>query len=199
MKICYVSDFFLSDLIGGGELNDHELCSLISKQNKIDKIRCRELTINKVQQYTHFIISNFISLSPYVKDYITKNCNYVIYEHDHKYLLNRNPRAFKDFKAPSEVIVNEIFYSSAKAVFCQSSFHENIINLNLDKVNLVNVSGNLWSIDSLTIMKTLCNKEKRECMSCYQPFISEGIHNRVCLACKSTGYWKTGNDYSIIK
>jgi hypothetical protein len=165
MKICYVSDFFLSDLIGGGELNDHELCSILSKQVKINKIRCRELTINKVQQYTHFIISNFISLSPYVKDYITKNCNYVIYEHDHKYLKNRNPSVFKDFRAPSEAIINESFYRSAKAVFCQSSFHENIISLNLDNVTLVNVSGNLWSTDSLSIMKTLCNKEKREWFS----------------------------------
>ena len=47
--------------------------------------------------------------------------------------------------------------------------------------------------------KPKINKKKRECMSCYQPFISEGIHNRVCLACKSTGYWQTGNDYNIMK
>ena len=37
---------------------------------------------------------------------ITKNLNYVIYEHDHKYLDTRNPAVYKNFIAPKESIVN---------------------------------------------------------------------------------------------
>ena len=56
------------------------------------------------------------------------------------------------------------------------------------------------------MLKTGYKKEKpkldikeRDCMMCYQPFQSEGIHNRICISCKSTGYWQTGNDYEEIK
>ena len=47
--------------------------------------------------------------------------------------------------------------------------------------------------------KPKLDKKERDCMMCYQPFISEGIHNRICIPCKSTGYWQTGNDYEEIK
>ena len=46
--------------------------------------------------------------------------SYIIYEHDHKYLKNRNPSIFPDFKAPPHMIINERFYRCAKAIFCQS-------------------------------------------------------------------------------
>ena len=39
----------------------------------------------------------------------------------------------------------------------------------------------------------------RKCLFCEQNFQSEGIHNRLCTPCKSTGYWQTGNDYSLAK
>ncbi len=39
----------------------------------------------------------------------------------------------------------------------------------------------------------------KKCLFCEQDFQSEGTHNRLCTPCKSTGYWQTGNDYSLIK
>ena len=56
-----------------------------------------------------YLISNFINLNQQVKDYITNNCNYIIYEHDHKYLRSRNPALFKEYRAPKEEIINEKF------------------------------------------------------------------------------------------
>jgi len=47
--------------------------------------------------------------------------------------------------------------------------------------------------------KLKLNIKERDCMMCYQPFQSEGIHNRICISCKSTGYWQTGNDYEEVK
>ena len=41
--------------------------------------------------------------------------------------------------------------------------------------------------------------KKRDCMMCYQPFQSEGIHNRICNLCKGTEEWEMGNDYSFMQ
>jgi|TARA_R110002020_G_scaffold171626_3_gene361627 hypothetical protein len=41
-------------------------------------------------------------------------------------------------------------------------------------------------------------KKKRDCMMCYTPFLSEGIHNRICTKCKETEYYQTGQDYSMV-
>ena len=38
----------------------------------------------------------------------------------------------------------------------------------------------------------------KKCLFCEQDFQSEGTHNRLCTPCKSTVYWQSGNDYSLI-
>ena len=155
-RVLYISDLLAEDVTGGAELNDSELCSLLLKKNyKVIALRSHLVTIANVSKNDFLIISNFINLPESVKEYITQNCRYIIYEHDHKYVENRNPAQFKDFKAPSEFIINKEFYKNAKAVFCQSSFHKQIIEKNLNITNIYNVSGNLWSDSSLDIMLKL--------------------------------------------
>tara|TARA_Y100001951_G_C11151139_1_gene189267 strand:- start:50 stop:253 length:204 start_codon:yes stop_codon:yes gene_type:complete len=48
-------------------------------------------------------------------------------------------------------------------------------------------------------VKPKLDKKKRKCMMCEKDFMSEWIGNRICDPCKSTDYWKTGNDYSIME
>jgi hypothetical protein len=43
------------------------------------------------------------------------------------------------------------------------------------------------------------NYTMRKCMMCENNFKSSWIGNRICNPCKSTDYWKTGNDYSIME
>ena len=160
-KVLYISDLLLEDLVGGGELNDHELCKELLKSGyKLKKLRSHEVKQSDLKTDTFCIISNFVNLDNNVKNYIQNNCKYIIYEHDHKYLKSRNPALYNNYKAPKEQIINQEFYKKAKLVFCQSSFHESIIKKNLNIKNLFNVSGNLWSIDSLKIMEILASKEK---------------------------------------
>ena len=47
--------------------------------------------------------------------------------------------------------------------------------------------------------KPKINKKKRDCMMCNKPFLSEGIHNRICRNCKATEYYQSGQDYSIME
>lgn len=165
-KIYYFSDLLLEDLIGGGELNDHELCKIILRKGySLHKLRTSEIKQEHLKKDSFYIVSNFIGLKSEYKKFLIENCKYIIYEHDHKYLASRNPAIYKDYKAPKDQVINKSFYEKAKMVFCQSSFHKRIIQKNLEIDNIYNISGNLWSIDSLETMRLLSKRKKIDCYS----------------------------------
>jgi len=41
----------------------------------------------------------------------------------------------------------------------------------------------------------VAQKKPTKCLSCQAEFMSEGIHNRICVVCKKRGAWRTGNDF----
>ena len=182
MKIVFVSDFFLSDLPygGGAEFNDDQLVKAL-KEQKVRVKHCRSSNLSKEiienNKESLFIISNFLNIQPKIKDFIQKNIKYIIYEHDHKYLKNRNPLFYKDFKAPESQICNYDFYKNAKYVFCQSVFHKNIIDKNLQMLNTFNISGNLWKKEDLLFMKKISKdlNKKDICSILYSPLWNKNM------------------------
>ena len=115
MKFVFVADLFLDDIVGGGELNNEELIrKLLLLGHDVYKIRSHELEVKFINSNLdgNYIIGNFINLSEKCKKSLQK-VKYVIYEHDHKYLKNRNPAGYKDFIAPKEEIINYNFYEKA--------------------------------------------------------------------------------------
>jgi len=195
-RIVYISDLFLSDIVGGGELNDHELLRLLELKNfSIKKERSHKVSLPFVQENIDscFIISNFINLSDRVKDFLQAECAYIIYEHDHKYLKSRNPAAYKDFIAPKSELININFYKNAKSVFCQSSFHKGIIEKNLDIDNVVNISGNLWTKEALNTMKILSKKPKNSAYSIMNSPIPHKNTKEAVFYCE-----KKGLEYALI-
>ena len=110
MKFIFIADFFMSQILGGGEINNEEFIHLLKSQGlSIIKINSELVTTNYIKNNKDhcFIISNFINLTENVKNELM-NSRYVIYEHDHKYLKNRNPGIYKNFIAPKTEIVNFI-------------------------------------------------------------------------------------------
>jgi hypothetical protein len=75
-------------------------------------------------------------------------------------LRNRNPGAYRGYRAPKEHIINREFYENAKAVLCQSSFHTKILKENLEIDNVVNLSGNLWSEEHFALLEEMSKVEK---------------------------------------
>ena len=171
MNFIIISDFFLSDLPfnGGAEYNDKVLFEeLSSKVKKVDMVKSHEATVEfleKLDKKSKIIISNFINLPESSKKYLIENLDYVLYEHDHKYIKSRNPALFHDFKAPKEQIINYDFYKNAKAVFAQTDFHKKIIDQNLQTNNVINLSGNLWSDEDLECIEKNLEIEKEDLCS----------------------------------
>jgi len=165
-KVVYISDYFASQILGGGELNDDELLNQLSSNGVlVEKINSSQVKSFDINSNDKFIISNFVNLNRDVINKLITECSYVIYEHDHKYLKNRNPAVFDNFKAPKDFIVNKDFYENAVKVLCQSSFHKSIVEKNIEIKNIYNISGNLWSDDSINLMSDLSYVEKKDCYS----------------------------------
>jgi len=189
MKIIYVSDFLAEDVIGGAELNDHELLSLLKNgEHEVSTIRAREVSSDLIEQNKEnkFIISNFTHLSEQLKKEL-QDCRYVIYEHDHKYLPSRDPSKYKDFLAPKEEIINYEFYKKANAVFCQSKFHASIAEKNLKLDNIISLGGSLWSEESLTLLETLLRREKKDKCSIMDSLIPSKNTATAIKFCKAKG------------
>ena len=166
-KILFISDYFVNQITGGGELNDWELINILKNSgNEIDYLNSSDVSVETILKLSNsgykFIVSNFINLSSECISALSSGEVYAIYEHDHKYLKTRNPMMYPEFKAPIDQIINIEFYKKAKAVFCQSSFHKNIIKKNLEIDNIVSLGGNLWSLGHLKILDEVCSVEKTD-------------------------------------
>jgi hypothetical protein len=161
-NIVFIADYFVEDYNGGAELVNEELIKiLLNKGHHVDKIKSQDVTTEFLDENCekYFILSNFMRLNKLPKEKL-KNLNYVLYEHDHKYLVTRNPAEFSDFEAPKDLLVNEDLYQNALGVFCQSKIHRQAVLANLDLDNVINLGSSLWSqefldnISNIPISKT---------------------------------------------
>ena len=161
--VVFIADVFVEQLLGGGELNNDELINLlIDRGHKVLKINSNFVNEAFIEKHKNskFIVANFANLPTACRRELYDK-DYIIYEHDHKYLTTRDPGAFKDYTAPKEKIVNYDFYKEALAVLCQSGFHLDIIKKNLMLNNLINLGGNLWSTAALDTIEQLAQTAKK--------------------------------------
>lgn len=162
LTIAFVADYFADEIPGGGEVNNDELINLLAGEHTLLKVKSRNLDPTAIEHkiIDFYIISNFLELSYQSYTFLVERANYIIYEHDHKYVKSRNPAQYENYLVPKSEIVNQKLYENAKAVLCQSEFHANIVRKNLGLDTIKSLSGNLWSNESLQLMSTLANQDK---------------------------------------
>lgn len=155
MNYIFIADFFIEDFKGGAEFVNEEVINLLRKNgHSVEKIHCRNTTPAYIKENCDkfFILSNFMSLSVEAKECLY-DVDYILYEHDHKYLVNRNPAEYPNMKAPKQLIVDSEIYYNANAVFCQSKIHKEVLEINLPNVNAINLGSSLWGFDFLESIK----------------------------------------------
>ena len=196
-KVIFIADFFKETVSGGAELHDDVVLQYFKKEGILhDQKRCIDLTEAYIDTNTDkvWFIGNFVSMPEYIKHLFVNKCEYILYEHDHKYLSNRNPSLFKDFVAPKLYICNLDFYQSAKKVICLSKFQRNIYEKNIDLQNLTNLHCSMWSDEDLDFIKTLNGGEKKESV-----FAVMSSNNPIKKTADSINYCKANNlSYELI-
>ncbi len=164
-KVILVSDLFSNEVIGGAEICNEAIVNYFLQNNIfVEKIRTSDIDKNylSLNKDNSFLIANFMNLSEENKQFFINNLykKYIIIEHDHKYARNNNPSIYTNFLIPENEIINKKFFQSAKAVLAQSSLHADVITRNLNLNNLVNLSGNVWTKDQISILSKNLNNEK---------------------------------------
>jgi hypothetical protein len=164
-NIIFLQDFFIEHTLGGAELHDQVVLEyFIENQRLYDKCRTMELDINYVKKNKDkvWFISNFSALNNRIKAYLTKHCEYLIYEHDYKFINVRNPIGFNNFLAPERNKININFYRKAKKTICLSKMHREIFDKNLGFDNIVNINCSMWSDSDLELIQVLCETKKND-------------------------------------
>ena len=160
--IIFIADFFAEHIHGGGELANEEVIKyFLNRDVDVEKKRSHEITEEYLLENTDkfFIVANFVNLRSDLLP-LFENLNYVIYEHDHKYVNTRNPSVFQNHLAPYESLVNKEFYKKAKAVFCQSKIHSEVLAKNLLISNVVSLGCSLWNEETLDFIEAILGNKK---------------------------------------
>ena len=165
-KVIFLTDMFASEHIGGAELHDDVVISHFRDKGILyDTARCQEINEDYIMKNLDkvWFISNFVSLNLNNLFILMQNADYIIYEHDYKFIDIRNPISFKEFKVPKEKIINVNFYRNAKKVICLSKLHREIFDKNLNLDNIVNINCSMWHDSDLEIFEKLqgTNKKKK--------------------------------------
>lgn len=163
MKYTFISDEFCEDgFSGGGETCNKELINCLLKNGhsveKVYSFFCSPDFISNSDSDI-FIIGNFGGL-PFESKSTLKNKKYIIYEHDHKFLRDRDPSIYENFIAPKNEIINYNFYKNSYKIVAQSSTHKKIIELNLELSN-VESCINFWSEEDLITLESFQGINKK--------------------------------------
>ena len=161
-KIVFISDYFIDEILGGAEKCNAALIKQLEKEHTVEQHKSASVTLEflKENSSSFFIIANFFQLPEELKDFLAKNLDYIIYEHDHKYVSTNNPVRFRGLLAPTNCLINRDFYESARNVICQSRFHAKILYQNLLIPNIINAAANFWDEADLEILSDLINTPK---------------------------------------
>ena len=162
-QVIFIADFFDDQVTGGAEINDATLVKFLEEKNLLfEKINSHNVTTEYLlkNKDKYFIVSNFARLGSICKGFLCHHTTYSIYEHDYKFLINRNPIDFPNFIAPKSFLTNVNFYKRAHCVICLSKMQKEIYENNLNLENLGNIGTSLFSEELVQSLLSLSKREK---------------------------------------
>ncbi len=160
-KVGFISDFFKDDLLGGGEINDNNLINHLESSCEVNKFHSRNVQIADIEGLDSLIIGNFTMLHPDVVEFLINEKEYIIYEHDHKYVDTRDPSKFKDFEIPESRIINRPFYESSVCTVVLSKVCAEVLSKTIPKTLVYNIGCSLWSDETFDLLSKI-NKIKKQ-------------------------------------
>tara|TARA_Y100000592_G_scaffold78846_1_gene124117 strand:+ start:2887 stop:4512 length:1626 start_codon:yes stop_codon:yes gene_type:complete len=153
IDVVFVADVFFEDIPqGGAEIVNRQIVNSLKEYGlNVEEVQSFKVTPAYISKRKNsvFILGSFLRVPAQSLNEIM-NCNYILYEHDHKYCINRNPADYDNFKIPENELIYQELFKRAKIVACQSKLHADILKTNLPYLtNVVNMGGSFWSEDFL--------------------------------------------------
>ena len=170
MTIFFVQDFFHGDyspeygrkIVGGAEAHDKVLIEALKRKFNVLCVRSKDLTHSLVKEHRDkvWFLSNFGCVDPAVRmKFIEYGVKYFIYEHDHKYVIGRNPIVFPNFIAPPQYVDNKEFLCGARTVYVNTDLSRTLMMKNLRvgprEINIFNVQGNFFDDETFNRIEEL--------------------------------------------
>jgi hypothetical protein len=147
MTSLFISDLGIKDYpFGGGEQVNNYICSELG----IPFVKASQ--IDSYNNNITYIISSCFSMNPHILSQIVQNGNYILIEHDYKFIANRNPRTYPYDMVPNESKINIEYYKNARAIFCQTRFHQNVFYRNEIPGNYLNFISSIWDPKDLDMI-----------------------------------------------
>ena len=121
-------------------------------------MRCQDLTVKQITKFlvntaNHILNANLTLLSELViQELIFQTARYSIIEHDHHYLLTRNPCLYQAVIASVAQKNSLEFYANAEFVVCQTSLHKECSLDNKADANLASHGCNFSDKDFLELL-----------------------------------------------
>lgn len=159
--VIFVADLFVDDYVGGAELTSEAL--ITSSQLSIKKIRCRDLTMDVVEQHKdkHWVFGNFSQIPLQLLTVISKTLRYSVLEYDYKFCGYRSPDKHKsstgfecDCHKTRHGMCIESFLKNAMSVWWMSEKQRDVY---LNKFPALSMTTNtvLSSVFSKTTLETI--------------------------------------------
>jgi|TARA_R110000824_G_scaffold125178_3_gene284130 hypothetical protein len=155
--IIFIADVFVDRVPQGGAeiVNNLLIEDLRSQGHNVLEVETFRVDKSLFTAYhdAFFIVSGMLGLrSDAVEGLLAST--YVVYEHDHKYEVDRNPALYSDFKVPENRLRYTEIYENAQAIVCQSSFHQEILQKNIPSCKkVINAGGSMWSTQFLDVVE----------------------------------------------
>ena len=102
-----------------------------------------------------YIISNISTMQDDKVDMITNHANYIILEHDYKFVRSRHPWRYENSIVPPLEIINKNLYKNAKAVFVQTTDHLSVFRDNKIEGNFIDLKCSIWSDEELDYLESI--------------------------------------------
>jgi hypothetical protein len=160
MNIVFVSDYYVSEIRRGAEVCNEALLHYLDNPETVESHN-----LNHIDSSKFYIVTNFCNLSEKAKNQLIKYKNYLIYEHDHKYIKTRNPfRLPGGQENPTGIVpvydlINMDFYKNAKIVICQTFWHEQQLLKN-KILNTTNIHGSFYLPEDLNLLEDIFEHSK---------------------------------------
>jgi hypothetical protein len=153
-ELVLVDDF--PEGFGGSELVNNTVINSLN----VDKVIASS-KLESIDESAFYIVSNISTMRDIMVMSIATKANYIILEHDYKFIRSRHPWRYENSLVPKDELMNTILYKNAKAVFVQTEDHLDVFRRNGIEGNFISLQCSIWSDSELNLLQSILKENNQ--------------------------------------